>query len=473
MLCSFPSSSAPKPDSRLRTASLRIAALLLLTTACAASAQTLVRPGWAGSGLNIDPWWKHAVFYNIGATPSETNQTTTFSPETDFKALTLRLDALRALGVDALLLPAPHLPTLGLSDSAAPNPALDDLDDLIHQASRRDIRVLVTLPASSVTADLSAAARFWISRGVAGFHLVTPPETTPQDAQSIAQALRKITNSAIGQRIVLTDLSPAASTSTATPPQQLRISYNRHNSRRSENIRADRRNSSASDSASAQLVIDPRLTHLDPLEASNLRPLLAQSLQGSNLLLDFHAPAPHSNAPNPYPALAKAMATLLLTTHSTALIDADREIQSEEIAAHEAADREIARNKTNLASNLRPAATPAPASLADWYSQLSALHRGNATLRYGNVAPLNFDSQNALVWVSHTTLGSSLTPPVVVACNLSSSPLQLSLGDAIKAINLRGTYLRTLLRSDSAIGPQDLNNVILPPFGVYIGELHR
>ncbi|MDR3745167.1 MAG: hypothetical protein P4K80_03430 [Acidobacteriaceae bacterium] len=466
MLCS---SSAPKPSSRLLAASLRIAAFLLLATACA-SAQTLVRPGWAGSGLNIDPWWKHAVFYKIGPTPSETNQATAFTPETDFKALTLRLDALRALGVDALLLPAPRLPALGLSDSANPNPALDDLDDLIHQASRRDIRVLVTFPASSVTADLSAAARFWISRGVAGFHLVTPPETSPQDAQSIAQTLRKITSSAIGQRIVLTDFSPESSASAASPTPSLRRNYNRHSSsRRSENLRADRRN----DSASAQLVIDPRLAQINQPEASNLRPLLAQSLQKPNLLLDFHAPALHPDAPDPYPALAKAMATLLLTTHSTALIDADREIQSEEIATRQAADREIARNKTNPASNLRATATPAPASLGEWYSQLSALHHGNATLRSGSVTPLNFDSQNALVWVSRTTSTSSLTAPVVVACNLSSSPLQLSLGDAIKAINLRGTYLRTLLRSDLAIGPQDLNNVILPPFGVYIGELHR
>jgi hypothetical protein len=40
-------------------------------------------------------------------------------------------------------------------------------------------------------------------------------------------------------------------------------------------------------------------------------------------------------------------------------------------------------------------------------------------------------------------------------------------------LDLHGTYLRTLLRSDAAIGPEDLNSVTLPPFGVYIGELKR
>jgi hypothetical protein len=40
-------------------------------------------------------------------------------------------------------------------------------------------------------------------------------------------------------------------------------------------------------------------------------------------------------------------------------------------------------------------------------------------------------------------------------------------------MNLHGDYLRTLLRSDKAMGPQDINSVILPPFAVYIGELRR
>jgi hypothetical protein len=104
---------------------------------------------------------------------------------------------------------------------------------------------------------------------------------------------------------------------------------------------------------------------------------------------------------------------------------------------------------------------------------LSALHHGNATVRYGSVTVLNFDAQNALVWVIRPPANSGLAPPVVVACNLSSSPLRLSLTSAIHSLNLRGSFLITLLRSDQAMGPQDLDSVTLPPFAVYIGELHR
>jgi hypothetical protein len=133
------------------------------------------------------------------------------------------------------------------------------------------------------------------------------------------------------------------------------------------------------------------------------------------------------------------MAAVLLTTHSAALIDP------------ELADK----------------------SLADWTGKLSALHHGNPTLRNGTVTMLDFDRQNALVWVSRPASPTGNTPPVVVACNLSSLPLHLSLGTAVHSLNLRGSYLRTLLRSDTAMGAQDLDSVTLPPFGVYIGELHR
>ena len=180
--------------------------------------------------------------------------------------------------------------------------------------------------------------------------------------------------------------------------------------------------------------------------------MLAQSLGAPNLLLDFQPPSPPSGSPDPYPALARAMAAILLTSHSAALIDEGL--------------------------NLQPVATPSSTTpsaptLADWYSKLSALHHGNATVRYGSVTPLSFDAQNALVWVIRPASNSSLAPPVVVVCNLSSSPLQLSLTSAIHGLNLRGSYLITLLRSDQAMGAQDLNSVALPPFAVYIGELHR
>ena len=121
------------------------------------------------------------------------------------------------------------------------------------------------------------------------------------------------------------------------------------------------------------------------------------------------------------------------------------------------------------------AAHPASLSrlLLAWYRKLIALHHGNATLRYGSVSTLDFDAQNALVWVIRPPANAAAAPPIVVACNLSSAPVQLSLTAPLKSLNLRGWFLRTLLRTDDAMGAQDLNSVAVPPFGVYIGELRR
>jgi hypothetical protein len=112
--------------------------------------------------------------------------------------------------------------------------------------------------------------------------------------------------------------------------------------------------------------------------------------------------------------------------------------------------------------------------LTTWYRQLASLHHDNPVLRSGSTTFLDFDAQNALVWVSKPAPNAPrLTAPVVVICNLSSSPLQLSLADAMKRLNLHGFFLRTLLRTDHAMGAQDLNSVSVPAYGVYVGELHR
>jgi alpha-glucosidase len=446
---------------------LRLAALLLLAVALPAAAQTLARPGMTNFGQNSDPWWRRAVFYQVASSPANPPggspaEQLRLQQTADYKSIAARLDPLRSLGVDALVVPMPALPS-----SLQPDPALDDFDELIHQASRRGIRVLATFPAPSATADLPAIARFWLSRGVAGFHIVTPPGTSPQFAEVIVQTLRKITSSAVGQRIVLSDFDPNAS---ATP---VPLPARRQSSRTASNRRASR----SGDTLNAQLQVDSRLSQLDLPDAENLRPLLTKSLVNQNILLDFHPPTYPSGSPDPYLALARAISAILLTTHPAALIDANPSLvlQPDATPTPDAAPQPAAAR--TLAVN-RPAATPLPAAppaptLADWYSRLIALHHGNATVRYGSVSVLDFDAQNALVWVIRPATNSALTLPVVVACNLSSSPLRLSLTSAVHSLNLRGSFLLTLLRSDQAMGPQDLDAVTLPPFAVYIGELHR
>jgi glycosidase len=355
----------------------------------------------------------------------------------DFKAIIARLDDLKSIGADALIVPMPKPPSAPLQ---APDAILDSFDELIRQASTRGIRILVNFPASGVTADLPAIARFWLSRGVAGFRMVTPPETSPEISQSVVEIVRQTASSAVGERIVITDFNPDANSSSYTPHPG--------SSRRKKTIHTDR----DATSASAQLQVASRLNELELPGAANVRPLLEQSLIQPNVLLDFHPPSPPTS-PDPYPALANVMAAIVLTTHSAALIDAD----------HDSALQSMMQSTSNA-----PAADS-----TEWYRQLNALRHSNPTLRYGSVTVLNFDEQNAIVWVIRPGRGSGRTPPVVVACNLSASPVQISLGAATRRLNLRGTFLRTLLRSDGAMGAHYLNSLNLPPFGVYIGELRR
>lgn len=410
-----------------------------------APAQTLARPGWVGSGISSAAWWQRAIFYRVSSEPA------------DLKAITVRLDAIRALGVDALLLPAPELPPPGSGEM----PNLDAFDELLRQAAAHDIRVLLTLHAPNGTTDVSGVARFWLNHGIAGLYLPASAGSSPEVAQGQVNALRKLVASTPGQRIILADSDIAPDTkSTARNPK-----------------------------GESQLQIDPRLNRLSTLDAAGLRPLLAQSITQPNLLLDLRPPASASA----HPQLAQISGVIGLLTHPVGLIDSAANLvleptpeQIETTTQPEQAARPTpkplppgtyepyvpyvppARPHKPAAQNAAP-----PDPLTTWYGKLTTLHHDNAVIRLGSKTFLDFDAQNALVWVNTPVKPSPTTPPVVVICNLSASPVQLSLTDAIKKFHLTGWFLRTLLRSDDAMGGQNLDSVNVPAYGVYIGELRR
>jgi len=431
--------SSPQAPSKLRR---WLPACLLLTATCISSAQILARPGYKGTSAKNDLWWKNAIFYNIAADPI------------DCKGIAARLDALRSLNVDALILPAPALPAPGSNGAM---PSLDDFDDLLRQASAHGIRVLLTIHASSNAADLSGLARFWLNRGVAGLHIAT---AAGDDAQTIVQSVRKLASNVVGQRIIISDADLA---------QPETGSKTRH----------------ATAALVSQLQLDTRAEKVPALDAANLRPLLAQAITQPNLLVDLRAPASSQ--------LTHAVAAIELITQPAALIDSSANLVLEptpeqpkiaEEPAKPAPPPPQAPPGTYLPyvpyvppAKPKVAAPPRVVSedpLTTWYRQLSALHHDNGVLRTGSKTFLDFDTQNALVWVTKPAANAPrLTAPVFVICNLSASPLQLSLADAIKRLDLHGFYLRTLLRTDQAMGAQDINSVNVPAFGVYIGELHR
>jgi glycosidase len=447
---------------------------LLLASALSsfALAQTLARPGWAGSGMNADPWWRHAVVYYVN--PSN------FGPAegSPVHSLTQRLDYLHSLGVDALLL-TPIQPES--TQAQAIDPALgtlDDIDDLIHQASRRNIRVLLDLHTDS-SDNLSAAAHFWLNRGVAGLH----PVGAANAALTIAE-LRKASAGYLGQRVILGDLDPSAPAPSPSPRGT-----------------AINRNPDA-----PQLLLEPGAGTTQQLSASTIRSAIdvSQSLiqVGRSMPLLVTDGPTYMRSMTRYAdgqhdlAIAKIVATVLFTTGTASQI-----YYGQELGLAEPSKAQSPASTTAVASTspspflIRwdapapsahgepfPASPPSaaanvavedadPASLLNWYRSLSGLHHGNPTVSSGATITLNHDDENVLAWVRKPQTISTISPVLIVICNLSAQPVVLSLKPDMQRLHLRGSFLRTLLRSDAGRGPMDLDSMTLAPYAVYIGEL--
>jgi alpha-glucosidase len=138
------------------TASLRKFCTLLCVGSCLVA-------GWAGAGTeaprsaarahtaaNPDPWWKHAVIYEIYP---RSFQDSDGDGVGDLNGITQRLDYLEALGVDAIWI-APMYPSpqvdfgYDISDYQNVDPkygSLADFDHLLAQAGKRHIRVLLDM----------------------------------------------------------------------------------------------------------------------------------------------------------------------------------------------------------------------------------------------------------------------------------------------------------------------------------------
>jgi len=110
-------------------------------------------------------------------------------------------------------------------------------------------------------------------------------------------------------------------------------------------------------------------------------------------------------------------------------------------------------------------------SMLSFYRQLSQLHHGTSAMHDGETIFLNHDDQNVLAWVRKPKAITPLSPAIVVLCNVSDKPVTLSLKAETTKLGIRGSFLRTLLRSDAALGSMDLQSMTLAPFQVYIGAV--
>jgi glycosidase len=415
----------------------RTKALLALSLACivivSASAQMLARPGWAGFGQKSEAWWKHSIIYEVDPHG--------FSPE-GLHGIAQRLDYIRSLGADAILLThiAPDATHPQSLDPAIGT--LDDLDTLSREASSRNMRILLDLGAPPAGTDLNSLARLWLNRGLAGFRIADPQQ---------ADQLRRITGSYIGERIVIGDLDPAA---------------NGHQQ--------------------PQLLLDPSLTKLTQFNAAALRPAIEAIQSNSSALLlatdgpDITRSAARFGDGQHNLEIAKVLAAVLLTNRASSLI-----YYGQEIGLVSSTPMQWGTPVPPTAAHARRPLHPAPAndpisvaaqetnnaSLLSWYRQLSALHHSNQTLSSAPSVMLNHDAQNVLAWVRRPEGASLRDPAVVFVCNLTAQPVHLSLKDDMQKIHLKGNFLRTLLRSDSGMGPMSLDSMTIPPFAVYIGQL--
>ena len=439
--------------------------LFTLCLACAfvlsssAAPQTLARPGWVGSGITTDLWWKHAVVYQINPA--------SFDP-TNGSALhgvTQHLDYIHSLGTDAVLL-TPIQPDATHAQEIDPTiGTLDDLDDLIHEASRRNMRVLLDLDPAIPAADLPNVARFWLNRGIAGFHVTGATDI----ARAQAATLRRATSSYLGQRIVIADVDP-------TLPPDLR-----------------QRTYKAPDTQSPQLLLDTRPGTSTTLSAATIRPAietLQDILQAGHSLPLLATDGPtYKRSMSRYGdgkhdvAIAKLLATLLFTTRAESLLYYGQELGVLAPSTPDATSPLITWDAPPASPKGKPAPAPEtstpnaaledadPASLLNWYRQLSSLRHGNATLNSGSLITINRDDQNVLVLVRKPQTVTAISPVMVILVNLTDHPVPLSIKADTMRLHLRGSFLRTVLRSDDNIGTMHLESMTLPAYTAYIGEL--
>ncbi len=423
----------------------------LLPVVTEARAQTLARPGWAGSGMKVTQWWRNSVIVEVFAESAGAG--------TVLGHTRLQLGDLQTLGTDAILLRGVDVGAGGSRSEpqlASSYGTLDEFDQLTREASGRRIRLLVELPASLSGDGLVADARFWLNRGVSGVYL----EGEAGRSADVMRALRAVVRGYVGDRVLAGDAAPdTGGTATATG-----------------------RAGDAPDLLFATLRgfgAGSQMTDAGAVRAS------VEAFRGGS---ETRVAAIDAKAPAVSGAEAKARATaLLLVRGSVALRAQDVGVGPEEEARMQETEREDAEKKAiesatspAAASNARRAAAARKAAAATalelpgdatfvWYQKMIGLHRGNATVLGGQQTLLNEDDKGALVSVWQGRAGQ----PLVAVVNLRGEPCKLQLTEDFARLRMRGLFLRTVVRTDGGMGAMPPGAVSLPGYGVYLGQLGR
>ena len=468
----------------------------MLLFALTASAQTLARPGWAGSGLGADAWWRTAVFYRLDVARFQDSDG---DGTGDLKGLAERMDYVQSLGVDAVVLLA-GFDAHGFDEAG--------FDALLHEAGGRHIRVVIGLAADTNRETLSARARQWLTRGAAGLY-VQHGASTGADLSESLRDLRALAAGFPGQRAVLSDLAPV---------MPLRLGK-------------------SSRAATAQLVDVQITSGLDVLQREMAD---ADMLPDSAPLLLTDARFRSANAFYAEDAaqqlgMNKILATVLLSFRGAVSLRYGQELG---LAAEAGGDAPRTMQWTPANVTQKPAVPEPPKppqdpnvfgayvpyvrpkpqplakpgevvaadpntlkgfttgdlrehsvkanvavanvaledadalSLLNYYRRLAQLHHGNSSIRNGTPHILDAHDEAALLWVRRPPAGARTAANVVVACNLGDKPLRVSVDEDLARLHIGAGTLRPLLASwTETPASQNTGSITLPPYSVFVGEL--
>jgi hypothetical protein len=497
----------PLPEKLLRRSAACAVFFVILTLASSlAKAQTLAHPGWAGSGLTLQSWWQSALVYRV---QPQFFQDSTGDGVGDLKGLAERLDYLQSIGVDAILLES-HADDAGF-------------DDLLSDASRHHIRILVQLAESTPAHPLTSQqeidqARTWLRRGVAGLYLPTSvlrsiaSRASYYDEVFLIHQLRTLADSFPGERILiagdtpLVDATPHATrhdgaeliegmvNTTNWNAASLRLGLAVANTPSAgEPLVAVEREPVASEPRNRDEVLGREKILAAMLLSSRGAvsiaygqeiglPASAQVMQWTPTNVTHpqaaSTPAPeevHYGAYHPYvrPAPSSVIGSqpnlprVALDTSSAPPPVDPNTLPGFSTQPSAAASADPAQINVAVQDNDQE-------SLLNFYRRVLELHSGNATLRTGTVSFLNHDGEGAVVWLRRAPAGARTVASVVVVCNLSEHPVTLSIDGDLASLRIRPGVLRPLLTSRHIDhNAQSTGHITLSSHSVYVGELYH
>jgi alpha-glucosidase len=477
---------------------------------CAAGlAQTLARPGWVGSGMSAQPWWRAAVVYRIQPAAFQDSNGDGVG---DLRGVADRLEYLQALGADAVLIES----QASVSGSDA------GFDDLLSEASRHHMRVLVQLGQNGMPAGAQQVldeARLWLRRGAAGVYCPGPvlqAVAARGDAASMLRALRALADGFPGERIVLSAPMAGAVDAAAgarlsqTEPQLVdaRVDASPYTAAA---IRV--RLTSAENVDSGEPMLDvgagPVVTSAaERVGREKIRAALLLASRGGVAMqygqeIGLRQAESSAQSPvmqwTPTNVTPKAVAPEKPTVHygsyhpyvppapGRTRAPAMPKVEVDPSSAAPPVDPnslpgftagrlpEGAHTANPMAGTVNVAVEEQdPESVLNFYRRVLALHSGNATLRSGTLYLLDHDAENALVWVRHAPAGARTVSSAVVVCNLSGRSITVSLNADLERLHVASGWVRPLLTSRHVDHEsQPTGAITVAAWGVYVGELYR